>query len=136
MSSTGGRPRVLRAGKEYAVLLRDYYPRRPLLGKWNGKCWTIYHPTVDVATTHPQIDVEPLSEWDGRLPKGSMTWRQYGALLAGQVLQQNEIASRLRKLGLNVRNEPYVSTDYNPLDYLISLTYDQWNALLDRIPTK
>jgi len=99
----------------------------------------ITNPMTDHKSLQPRTEVNVLGDWDGPSPYGvNITWRQYTNQLIGEVLQQNFIAERLQALGLlRIQNEPYVVEDmrgYNAASYVMALTYDEWDALLDLIP--
>lgn len=99
---------------------------------WKGKWWEVDHPTLDAKILAPQYGVLVLGDWDGPSPYNGMTWQQVTNFIAGNVLRQNLIAARLRRLGfLRFEDEPYVAEHFEIDKYILTLSGDEIEALLD-----
>jgi hypothetical protein len=75
-------------------------------------------------------DLSPFS-----LGNGKVTWEQYANHHLGQILKQNELAARLRALGIDREDESYLPIESDSLyKQQFWFTFDELEKLLDQIP--
>ena len=130
----------------YAILTKvvdPKYPVRPLAGsriepltdKDPPEYWKAIDPLTGESSIHHENDVMVLGDWesesDFKLGDNNTTWAQYAAHQLGQVLRQNELAARLRAIGVDREDEPYILTEESPVyKYRFQFTFDELDLLL------